>query len=186
VDLFSLQLFPEEAREQLLNGLRGSSGDAATVYGRAAAGAVDSLVRRTTRLVPSAEALAVVNAALGAAQQQLSEHFGVPLASFEEPQFLRYREGDYFVAHQDGNTPIIRDDSRHRRVSVIVFLSKPSDYAGGALVFHGDYRQPHLRVVAPCEAGTLLAFPSELTHEVMPLTAGERYTIATWYRSEPQ
>ena len=152
MDLFSLQLFSEEAREQLLNDLQRSSGDAATVYGRAAAGTVDSLVRRTTRLVPSAEVRAAVNDALLAVQEQLSAHFGVALASFEEPQFLRYREGDYFVAHQDGNTPIIRDDSRHRRVSVIVFLSKPSDYDGGALVFHGDYRQPHLRVVAPCEA----------------------------------
>ncbi len=182
MDLFSVAIFSEDAREQLLNDLRRSSGDAATVYGRAAAGAVDSLVRRTTRLVPSVEALAVVNAALSAVQEQLSEHFGVTLASFEEPQFLRYREGDYFVAHQDGNTPIIRDDSRHRRVSVIVFLSKPSDYEGGALVFHGDYRQPHLRVAAPCEAGSLLAFPSALTHEVTPLTAGERYTIVSWYR----
>ena len=53
---------------------------------------------------------------------------------------------------------------------------------GGSLVFTewragrtmGQYR------LIP-EQGMLVAFPSELTHEVMPVTYGERYSIVSWY-----
>jgi len=72
-----------------------------------------------------------------------AEHFGLDLRDCEAPQFLRYETGDFFVAHQDGNTSLIRDDTRFRRISVVLFLSAPSaelNYlggCGGALVFHG-------------------------------------------------
>jgi predicted 2-oxoglutarate/Fe(II)-dependent dioxygenase YbiX len=63
----------------------------------------------------------------------------------------------------------------HRRVSAIVFLSDRSEYEGGTVRFlhHGE---------APATRGTLLAFRSELTHEVTRLERGERYTVVTWYR----
>jgi predicted 2-oxoglutarate/Fe(II)-dependent dioxygenase YbiX len=31
--------------------------------------------------------------------------------------------------------------------------------------------------------GTLVAFPSETTHEVTPITHGERLSIVSWYRA---
>jgi predicted 2-oxoglutarate/Fe(II)-dependent dioxygenase YbiX len=116
---------------------------------------------------------------LESVRERLSDYFRIPLASFEEPQFLRYKEGDYFVAHQDGNTPSIFDDSRHRRVSLIVFLSDPASYSGADLLFHTSFTE---RVTVPAPRGTAVAFRSELTHEVTPLVTGERYTIVTWYR----
>jgi len=173
-----IQLLSPERCAAILEELRDASGDAATVYGRGPRDAVHLLTRKATRVIPSHATRAEIEAALMAAKEQLSDHFGVALTTVEEPQFLRYQTGDYFVAHQDGNTPLLFDDTRHRRVSAIVFLSRPDDYSGGALVFHERTR----RTAATCEQGTLLAFRSELTHEVMPLTAGERYTIATWYR----
>ena len=100
----------------------------------------------------------------------------------EEPQFLRYRAGDFFVAHQDGNTGLINLESdRLRRVSVTVLLNDHTDYEGGALVF-SDYRTGK-RVEFAGEAGTLLAFRSETTHEVTPVKSGERYSIVTWFRA---
>jgi SM-20-related protein len=30
--------------------------------------------------------------------------------------------------------------------------------------------------------GTLVAFRADTTHEVVPVTYGERYTIVTWFR----
>jgi len=85
--------------------------------------------------------------------------------------------------HQDGNTPLIRDDSRHRRVSAIVFLSEAGrDYGGGELVFQTGYEQRYARTLAPSQRGSLLAFRSELSHEVTPVTHGERYTVVTWFR----
>jgi len=121
---------------------------------------------------------------------ELEERFGVSLSECEDPQFLRYEEGDFFVPHQDGNTPMVYDDSRFRRVSAVVFVTPrgdepaPGTYGGGELVFHGHYATaPNLRVSAEAEAGTLVAFRSETTHEVTPVTHGERYTIVTWFRA---
>lgn len=178
-DWLSFEILSPGECVELLAELRGTAGDAAAVYGLAPEGKVHSLARRTTRLCPRPAIRDSVFTTFKELRGRLSEAFEVPIASCEEPQFLRYQEGDYFVAHQDGNTPSIRDDSRHRRVSLIVFLNDPVDYSGGDLLFHTG---PAERVPAPAARGTALAFRSELTHEVTPLTAGERYTIVTWYR----
>jgi SM-20-related protein len=182
MNFLAIPLLTTNECEAIVEELRAASGNAATVYGEARGGAVNPLVRKATRVVPSPETAELIRAALARVQPRLAGHFATELNSFEEPQFLRYHAGDYFVAHQDGNTPLIRDDSRDRRVSAIVFLSDPAAYEGGALVFHGDYRAPLLRETMPNARGSLLAFPPEQTHEVTPLIAGERYTIATWYR----
>ena len=179
-----MDFLPAERCTAIREELGANAGEAAPVYGTTAGGAVDPLVRRVMRLAPSAETRQAVMDALNAAREPLSRHFGVTLTSFEEPQFLRYGPGDHFVAHQDGNTPLIFDDTRHRRVSAVIPLSRPTtagqpgDYSGGALVFH----QPGEHIPALVRPGQLLAFRSELTHEVTPLEAGERYTIVTWYR----
>jgi SM-20-related protein len=173
----SFEIFSAAECDALLAELHDAAEDHATVYGLGKQPAVHSLARRTTRLCPSLDTRERVTRTLESLTQRLSEHFDVPLATAEEPQFLRYTTGDYFVAHQDGNTPIIVDDSRHRRVSLILFLSDRASYSGGELVFHRSSRE-----VPPATRGTILAFRSELTHEVTPVTAGERYTIVTWYR----
>src|SRR5687767_1637114 len=109
------------------------------------------------------------------------------LTEFEAPQFLRYETGDFFVPHQDGNTPMIYDESRFRKISVVIFLSTPSDepepetYGGGSLVFHGPFTTNERLPLNPAP-GTLVAFRSETTHEVTQVTHGERYTIVTWFR----
>jgi SM-20-related protein len=172
----SLPLLSADECRRIVGALTEIGGADAPVYGSAASGGVvDHRVRRVRRVGAPAEVAQVLDRALEAVQPRLAEHFGVVLTRFEPPQFLRYQTGDFFVAHQDGNTPIIRDDTVHRRVSAIVFLSDAGDYDGGALRFQkgGD---------APSVQGSLLAFRSELTHEVTPLERGERLTVVTWYR----
>ena len=66
----------------------------------------------------------------------------------------------------------------------MIFLNRESespeagDYCGGSLVFSDLFRQ---RFRVSPEPGMLLAFRSETTHEVTPVTHGERYSIASWY-----
>jgi SM-20-related protein len=109
------------------------------------------------------------------------------LGQCEEPQFLRYDVGDFFVPHQDGNTPLIHDRSRFRKISVVLFLSTqsedptPGTHGGGSLVLHGHHSGPFLRVPVLAAPGTLVAFRAETTHEVTPITHGERFTIVSWY-----
>jgi SM-20-related protein len=117
----------------------------------------------------------------------IARHFDLNLKNFEEPQFLSYRVGDFFVAHQDGNTGLIQlETDRTRRVSVSIFLNDqsaaqaPDTFCGGSLAF-SDWRSGKRREVRG-EAGMLVAFRSELTHEVTPVTQGERLAIVSWYR----
>ena len=188
MDLLTMHLLSAQRCVAITEELRNAAGGAATVYGRGEGGAVHSNIRKTTRLEPSRETRDLVRHAFVSVMEQLSSHFGRPVSVCEEPQFLRYQPGDYFVAHQDGNTPLIFDDSRHRKISAIVFLSRPlrdddsGDFSGGELVFHGGPAEPSLRVPVAGEQGMLVAFPPELTHEVMPVVSGVRYSIATWYR----
>ncbi len=171
---------------ELITEIRKSPAAPAITYGHTANGAVEESVRRTMRITPSAATRDFVIEALDRHQRQIGEHFQISLTSFEEPQFLRYRVGDFFVAHQDGNTGLVRlDTDRWRRVSVSVFLNQQSEvpeadaYGGGSLIF-SDFRNGAKREFKG-ETGSLIAFPSEITHEVTPVTHGERYSIVTWF-----
>lgn len=175
LDLFTLERFVDA--RPVVESLRKSASAAATLYG--GRGEVESNVRRTKRVDAAEEIRTLILQRLRDAMPQINAHFGVTTNEVEEPQFLRYEEGDFFVAHQDGNTPLTRDDSRFRKISAVIFLSEPHEYEGGALVFHPDFTTRH--ALTP-EAGTLIAFRAETTHEVVPLTRGERFTIASWYR----
>jgi len=169
--------------------LRQAASAQATVLSPDPGGAVKPQVRRTSRMsVPPATA-AQITARLMRQKPALEQRFGHALSSCEPPQFLRYLVGDFFVAHQDGNTPLIHDHSRFRKVSAVIFLSAcsqapaPESYGGGALVLHGSFvSDPELRVALTPEPGALVAFRAETTHEVLPVTHGERLTIVSWYR----
>ena len=170
----------------VLAAVRASQGRPATVYGRGDSGEVDALVRRTTRLSAPAEVEELVRRLLLARMSAAEEHFGSSLRELEEPQFLRYEAGDYFVAHQDGNTGMLRSDREERKVSAVIFLTSqtetpgPNTYGGSSLLFHPRGASEAFRLTA--EGGTLVAFRAETTHEVEPVIHGERFTIASWYR----
>lgn len=192
IDVLEIPDFLDAATCRLLRAeLREAAGAAATVTGYTQAQArVAHDVRKATRLaIPDALNQDLVQR-LAQCRAQLAAYFAVTLDRCETPQFLRYQSGDFFVAHQDGNTSLLHDDTRFRKISVIIFLSGPSVvpeqdcYGGGELVFHGPY--PHgdwRRALAPVP-GTLLAFRSETTHEVAPVTHGERYSIVSWFRAD--
>jgi SM-20-related protein len=187
IDLLEIDGFLDPATHaQVLADVQRAEGAPATVL----SGAVHTAVRRTTRIDVSPETRARLRGLLMARKAEVEAHFGVALTECEDPQFLRYEAGDFFVPHQDGNTPMVWDDSRFRRISAVVFLSTrsqeeaPDTYGGGELVFHGHYAGPQERVVAGAAPGSLVAFRAETTHEVTRITHGVRYTIASWFRGE--
>lgn len=177
-----------EACSALRGEIRVALGAPAGLLGRSDLKPAWPEVRRTRRVEVSPETEAREMALLAAQKPALERHFGLALGACEKPQFLHYQEGDFFVPHQDGNTPLIYDESRFRRISAVIFLNRQSEepsantYAGGSLVLHGPYTGPDLRVAIPALPGSLVAFRSETTHEVTPLTRGERFTIVSWYR----
>jgi SM-20-related protein len=138
--------FDAPTRETVLADMRSSGGGPATVYGSNAAGSVDDRMRKATRLAVSPETADLVRRLLLERKRKFEEHFGVGLSDCEDPQFLRYDVGGFFVAHQDGNTGLLLLDSdRGRKISVVIFLSSQSDtpesgdYCGGSLVIYGQH-----------------------------------------------
>lgn len=172
--------FDASLRDEMLAQLRACSALPATVYGSGAGAAVQPRVRNVRRIDAAPELRDVVVRHLIEHKPEIERSFDVVLGECEEPQFLRYESGDFFVAHQDGNTALLADDSQQRRISVVLFLN--DRYGGGTLTLHGRYPDYDLRHAVIGEPGMLVAFRSETTHEVTPVTDGERYTIVSWYR----
>ncbi|HEV7768500.1 MAG TPA: 2OG-Fe(II) oxygenase [Thermoanaerobaculia bacterium] len=171
--------FDTATREQVLAQMRSAAVAPATVYGSGAT-AVQPRVRSVRRVDVAVELRDFVMQRLQQSKAAIEKHFDVTLGACEAPQFLRYESGDFFVAHQDGNTPMVLDDSRHRRISVVIFLDR--EYGGGELTLHGPYPNYDARHAIEGLPGMLVAFRSETTHEVTPVTDGERWTIVSWYR----
>ena len=185
-DLYILKKFFDVATSrELIAEVRSCAMTPALTYGKGDA-AVDERIRRVRQVSISSESASFVACRLEDQRESIAEHFGIKLDSFEAPQFLCYRVGDFFVAHQDGNTGLVNLESdRIRRISVSIFLNNQSadpqtnTYSGGSLVF-SDWRTGSRQEVVG-EAGMLVAFRSELTHEVTPVTHGDRYAIVSWY-----
>jgi predicted 2-oxoglutarate/Fe(II)-dependent dioxygenase YbiX len=181
--------FDSKTCEEIIAEMRSAESGPAAIHGGSKS--IDERVRKAARVLPSAETVGFVRRRLLECKPQIEEHFRISLSDCEEPQFLRYQVGDFFVAHQDGNTPLLKfDRDRVRFVSVVIFLSQqsaaagPGNYGGGSLVFSGPLVDPSYRETREVigETGTLIAFRSETTHEVTPVTHGERHSIACWYR----
>jgi SM-20-related protein len=152
---------------------------------------VDESVRRTRQVKVSRETSTLVKNRLLAIEPQVESHFHLTLSDCEKPVFLVYREGDFFVTHQDSDKENqYFEVYRNRRVSAVVFLNGesadpgPESYTGGSLTLYGLIDQPQWKtrgfpVVG--EPGLLIAFRSDVIHEVTPVTRGERFTAVTWY-----
>jgi predicted 2-oxoglutarate/Fe(II)-dependent dioxygenase YbiX len=171
----------------LIEAIRGGEHSSALTYGKHDGGKVDESTRNVRRATLDSGVVDWVAAQLRAHLSSLREYFDLPVKAIEEPQFLWYRPGDFFVAHQDGNTKLIQLESdRLRRISLSIFLNDqgnrelPANYSGGSLVFTDRFTGDRREV--PGEAGKLVAFRSELTHEVTPIRHGERFAIVTWCR----
>ena len=157
----------------------------APVYIQVTEGLVHEDIRKTTSVHPAPETFTAVHERLLQQKSALEQHFGEALHDCEPPQFLRYKQGDFFVRHQDGNTRQLDfDHLRIRRISIVAFLNgfsvepQAGCYSGGLLKFDDKERAFALEG----ETGLLVAFTADTFHEVLPVTSGERFTIISWFR----
>jgi predicted 2-oxoglutarate/Fe(II)-dependent dioxygenase YbiX len=153
---------------------------------------VDLETRRTQVAGVPPEVDALVADPLEAMLPEIGRHFSSRLDRHEALQFLVYEKGDFFEPHQDASAAVEGEDSpRRRRVSVVIFLNSEGDdpgpdrYGGGALTFYGllgEAGGEEVGLPLVGEEGLLVAFRSEITHGVTPVTHGSRYTVVTWLR----
>lgn len=183
--------FDAELCARLRSEARSVTAVAATIRKEGSTHVIDESVRKTNRANVSALTKSMVEARLLALQPRVESHFDVVLAGYERPQFLVYKQGDYYGPHQDSNSePDAPDYVRARRVSVVIFLDSAAGapgrdaYCGGSLTLYGliddsGWKTYGFPLIG--EAGLLVAFRSDTVHEVTPLTDGERYTIVSWF-----
>jgi predicted 2-oxoglutarate/Fe(II)-dependent dioxygenase YbiX len=175
---------------QFLAEARSADSSPATVVRRGAT-LVDETFRRTLGLALPPKTISYMETRFLALKPALEKHFNLPLSSVEELQFLRYREGDFFGQHRDSSGgPYDPDFIKLRKVSVVLFLNSqekepaPGIFCGGALTIFGLSDDPQWQAygfpLVP-EEGLLVGFRSEIVHQVEAVTAGERFTVVTWY-----
>lgn len=118
----------------------------------------------------------VMDRMIGLVAQGNREAFGFDLTEFgESAQVARYgaeREG-HFGWHSDigaGNW------AAKRKLTVVVQLSDPADYDGGALELWPDSNV----ATAPRSRGLATVFPSFVLHRVTPVTRGTRWSLTLW------
>lgn len=115
----------------------------------------------------------VISARLLAIARGLAPHFG-PVRSFEGPNLLRYRAGDFFRAHPDENP---RKRLHPRRVTITAFLNDRV-FDGGILRLHPRNSTEPFDIVP--RAGRFVAFAASTVHEVSMIAGGNRYALVAW------
>jgi PKHD-type hydroxylase len=89
------------------------------------------------------------------------------------PQYVEYRPGwGQFDWHNDYSHGL---SDAPRKLTIIIQLSEPEDYEGGALEIMGT-RVEEL----PRARGTIAVFPSLLFHRVTPVVRGLRRSLVSW------
>jgi SM-20-related protein len=152
---------------------------------------VDEEVRKTQKAKVPEPIESLVKSRFLALKPKLECHFSLTLTDCDAPQFLLYRQGSYFLPHKDSITQTDAPEYlKRRQVSTVLFLNgeaeKPQQdyYCGGALTFYGLLKEPRWAEYGfplTGETGLLVAFPSDVMHEVQLVTHGERYTIVSWF-----
>jgi PKHD-type hydroxylase len=119
---------------------------------------------------------AIVDRLMHYVQSSNRTNFGVDIAAPYELQFTEYHgvAAGKYDWHQD----VWLDSPRayDRKLSLVLQLSDPADYEGGAFEFFG-LQQPGETFVG---RGSLLIFPSFLQHRVLPVTSGLRRSLVSW------
>ena len=180
-----------EACESLKASVRAGRRERALVYEGGTDYVLNESRRSAVKVGVSVDVAAAVKEKLLSKCEEFSRRFGIEMKDCQEPTFLVYKPGDFFEPHRDYNeSRNAPDNVRQRRVSAVLFLNDESaggvvgEYEGGRLAFYGLLKVPrcrHIGIPVRGKAGMLVAFRSDVFHQVSPVTKGERFTIVSWF-----
>jgi predicted 2-oxoglutarate/Fe(II)-dependent dioxygenase YbiX len=141
-------------------------------------------VRRATQIEVADTVLAMVDATLDAVRIPIASFYRLVLQSREGASFLRYETGGFYRPHIDRAHVPSWPLTERRQITAILFLESARDvepsggFNGGVLRLFPDDGAP-IDIVP--KAGTLVAFPASMRHEVTRVTSGRRDTIVDWF-----
>ncbi len=105
-------------------------------------------------------------------------NFAFPVAMLP-PMMTRYTPDMRYGAHADAAFLQLGDLAVRSDLSCTIFLNDPKTYEGGALRIQLGSRDLRFKG----EAGTAIVYPSDMLHEVEPVTKGERLVAITFIQS---
>jgi SM-20-related protein len=171
--------------------MRASEHSRAKVYDRDWNNVVDDVYRSTLQVKVTERVNTLVRRRLLERRSVFGERFGVEVSDCQGPSYLIYKPGDFFEPHKDDSQKSDAPDFiRTRQVSAVIFLSDEEgdaatgEYAGGSLAFYGLLKDPRcaqIGIPVKGKAGLLVAFRSDVYHQVTQVKRGERFTIVSWY-----
>lgn len=100
--------------------------------------------------------------------------FGFDCDFMPRAQYGTYKKGDFYNWHYDVNWE--QNTAYDRKLSIVIQLSDPNDYEGGDFEFQNPMPQPE----GFRERGSVLVFPSYITHRVTEITKGKRKSLVNW------
>ena len=115
-----------------------------------------------------------------------SSHFyGCNLKDCEAIQYTKYEKGMFYGWHTDSALEISDLKNNVRDMSASLILSSDQEYEGGSLQMILNNCISKDNIVTPHDVqnqkqGTLIIFPSNVLHQVTPVTSGIRKSIVLW------
>jgi SM-20-related protein len=141
-------------------------------------------VRRAMQIDIADAVLAMVDATLDSVRIPIASFYRLVLQSREGVSLMRYETGGFYKPHVDRAHVPSWPLTERRQITMVLFLESSRDvepaggFSGGHLRLFPDDGDPI--EIAP-KAGTLVAFPASMLHEVTPVTSGRRDTIVDWF-----
>lgn len=86
-------------------------------------------------------------------------------------QFTTYKPGGFYDFHEDSS--VCADGMR--KLSLVISITDPDTYTGGEFEFE-DGTKPSLS-----KRGSIIVFPSIISHRVSPVITGVRYSLVNWF-----
>jgi PKHD-type hydroxylase len=105
-------------------------------------------------------------------------NFAFP-SNIAPPMMTRYMPGMRYGAHADNAFLPLPTGPLRSDLSCTIFLSDPESYEGGALRIQLGTSEVRFRG----SSGSAIVYPSDMLHEVEPVTKGERLVAITFIQS---
>jgi len=102
------------------------------------------------------------------------EGWDLNVGGYEQIQLATYKKDQHFNWHID--TMVLSEQPIDRKITVVCLLNNIQEFRGGEfeMKFKSELYCPALK------KGSVIAFPSFISHRVAPVMQGARYTATLW------
>jgi PKHD-type hydroxylase len=157
--------------------------------GAVSAGEANRMVKSNLEMAPEQQYVEVVRIVERAIKESVELNYTVFPRSITRAIVSRYEEGMAYGTHIDsaimgfmaqaqGHGPFGQNYVRSD-FSMTVFLAEPDSYEGGELSFDSPWGNRRYKLAA----GSAIAYPTGIPHQVTPVTRGVRLAAVLWMQS---